>query len=66
MTLRSVPIDSITEDHLRSLIADRVAELRFIEYKRELPGRSNGEKRESSLPTSAPSPTRRAATSSTG
>jgi hypothetical protein len=46
MTLRSVPIDSITEDHLQSLIDDQVAELRIIEYKRELPGRSDGEKRE--------------------
>jgi hypothetical protein len=46
MTLRSVPIDSITEDHLRSLIDNQVAELRTIEYKRELPGRSDGEKRE--------------------
>ena len=35
MTLMSVPIDSITEDHLRSLIDDQVAELRIIEYKRD-------------------------------
>ena len=33
MTLMSLPIDSITEDHLRSLIDDQVAELRIIEYK---------------------------------
>jgi hypothetical protein len=42
----SVPIDSITEDHLRSLIEDQEMELRVIEYKQELPGRSNGAKRE--------------------
>ena len=46
MTLMSVPIDSITEDHLRSLIEDQVAELRIIECKRELPGTSAEEKRE--------------------
>jgi Putative DNA-binding domain len=46
MTLMSVPIDSITEDHLRSLIDNQVAELRIIEYKRELPGTSHEEKRE--------------------
>lgn len=46
MTLGSVPIDSITEDHLRSLIDDQVAELRFVEYKRELPGTSDRDKKE--------------------
>src|SRR5215208_225751 len=46
MTLMSVPIDSITEGHLRSLIENQVMELRLIEYKRELPGRSDGEKKE--------------------
>src|SRR5215216_2691561 len=46
MTLMSVPIDSITEDHLRSLIEDWVMELRLIEYKRELPGSSDGDKKE--------------------
>jgi len=46
MTLMSVPIDSITEDRLRSLIEDQEMELRVIEYKQELPGRSNGAKRE--------------------
>jgi predicted HTH transcriptional regulator len=46
MTLMSVPIDSITEDHLRSLIENQVMELRVIEYKRELPGRSDGDKKE--------------------
>src|SRR5215213_11170147 len=46
MTLMSVPIDSITEDHLQSLIDDQVAELRIIEYKRKVPGTSHEEKRE--------------------
>jgi hypothetical protein len=46
MTLRSVPIDSITEDHLQALIDNQVAELRAIEYKRELPGKTDGPKKE--------------------
>jgi hypothetical protein len=46
MTLMSVPIDSITEDHLRSLIEDQVMELRVIEYKQELPGKRPEDKRE--------------------
>jgi hypothetical protein len=46
MTLMSVPIDSITEDLLRSLIEDQVMELRVIEYKQELPGKRPEDKRE--------------------
>jgi hypothetical protein len=46
MTLMSVPIDSITEDHLRTLIEDEVMELRVIEYKQELPGKRDEDKRE--------------------
>jgi hypothetical protein len=46
MTLTSVPIDSITEDHLRSLIEDQAMELRVIEYKQELPGKRPEDKRE--------------------
>jgi Schlafen, AlbA_2 len=46
MTLMSVPIDSITEDHLRSLIENQVIELRVIEYKQELPGKRPEDKRE--------------------
>jgi hypothetical protein len=46
MTLMSVPIDSITENHLRALIEDQVIELRVIEYKQELPGRSDGDKKQ--------------------
>jgi hypothetical protein len=46
MTLMSVPIDSITEDHLRSLIEDQVMELRVIEYKQELPGTQPDDKKE--------------------
>jgi len=45
MTLMSIPIDSITEDHLRSLIEDQVMELRVIEYKQELPGKRPEDKR---------------------
>jgi hypothetical protein len=46
MTLMSVPIDSITADDLRDLIEDQVMELRVIDYKQELPGRSDEDKRE--------------------
>ena len=46
MTLLSVPISSITEAHLRSLIEDQAMELRVIEYKRELPGNTDGDKKE--------------------
>jgi hypothetical protein len=46
MTLMSVPIDSITEDHLWSLIEDQAMELRVIEYKQELPGKRPEDKRE--------------------
>jgi hypothetical protein len=46
MTLMSVPIDSITEDHLRSLIENQAMELRLIEYKQELPGKRPEDKRE--------------------
>jgi Putative DNA-binding domain len=46
MTLMSVPIDSIAEDHLRSLIEDQAMELRVIEYKQELPGKRPEDKRE--------------------
>src|SRR5215210_6250383 len=46
MSLMAVPIDSITADHLQLLMDNQVAELRVIEYKRELPGRSDGDKKE--------------------
>ena len=46
MTLMSVPIELITEYHLRSLVDNQVRELRLIEYKRELPGRSERDKKE--------------------
>jgi hypothetical protein len=46
MTLMSVPIDSMTEDHLRSLIDDQERELRVIDYKRELPGKKDEDKKE--------------------
>jgi hypothetical protein len=39
-------LDDITEDDLRALISNGVAEGRTIEYKRELPGNSDGEKKE--------------------
>jgi predicted HTH transcriptional regulator len=45
VTLRSVPVETVTRDHLRSLVDDGVAELRSIEYKQELPGNSDQDKR---------------------
>jgi hypothetical protein len=41
-----LPIDKITEDSLKALISNGVAESRTIEYKVELPGGSDEEKRE--------------------
>ncbi len=46
MNLRSVPIEAVTKDHLRSLVEEGVAELRSIEYKRELPGEDYEDKKE--------------------
>ena len=46
MTLRAILIDSITEDHLQSLIDDEERELRVTDYKRTLPGRTEGDKKE--------------------
>jgi Putative DNA-binding domain len=40
------PLEEITEDDLRRLITDRVEENRQLEYKRELPGTGEGDKRE--------------------
>jgi hypothetical protein len=39
-------LEEITEDDLRRLIVDGVEENRHLEYKRELPGTSEGDKRE--------------------
>jgi Schlafen, AlbA_2 len=40
------PLDEITEGDLQRLITDRIEENRQLEYKRELPSTSEGEKRE--------------------
>jgi predicted HTH transcriptional regulator len=40
------PLDHITEADLQALISDAVPEGRTIEYKRALPGNSDGEKKE--------------------
>lgn len=45
MSLQSVPIDQITESHLQSLLDGGVVEDRHVEYKRDLPGRSEEPKR---------------------
>ena len=46
MTLRGVPLDSVTEAHLRALVSAGVAEGREIEFKLELPGGSDADKKE--------------------
>lgn len=46
MSLRGLPLDSVAEGHLRALVSAGVAEGREIEFKRELPGRSDAEGRE--------------------
>ncbi len=46
MTLDLVPIQDVNRDHLASLVEDGVAELRSVDYKRELPGRSDSARRE--------------------
>lgn len=40
------PIESITADDLEALVANEVAEGRLFEIKRQLPGRSDGDRRE--------------------
>lgn len=40
-------LSEVVEDDLRSLISNGVNEGRMIEYKRELPGNSDGDKKES-------------------
>ncbi len=40
------PLDAISEDDLLALISNGVREGRAIDYKRELPGNSDGEKKE--------------------
>jgi predicted HTH transcriptional regulator len=40
------PFEAITEDDLLALIANAVSEGRTIDYKRELPGNSDSEKKE--------------------
>jgi Schlafen, AlbA_2 len=42
----SKPLDEITQGDLQRLIEDRVVESRQLEYKRELPGTGEGEKKE--------------------
>lgn len=46
MTLRGIGPDSVSESHLRALVSARAAEGREIEYKRELPGRTDGDGKE--------------------
>jgi predicted HTH transcriptional regulator len=46
MTLWSVPIDEVSDTHLRGLVDNEVAELRAIEYKRDLPGPTSDDKKE--------------------
>lgn len=46
MSLRGKPVDKIDESDLQSLIEHKVRELKHIEYKRHLPGRTDPEKLE--------------------
>ena len=46
MTLRGVPLDSVTEARLRALVSAGVAEGREIDFKRELPGGSDADRKE--------------------
>jgi len=46
MALLEHPIESISEAALNGLIATAVGESKYIEYKRELPGRTDGDKKE--------------------
>ena len=46
MTLRGVPLDSVTEAHLGALVSAGVAEGREIDFKLELPGGSEADKKE--------------------
>ena len=40
------PLEQIAADHLPALITNAVSEGRTIDYKRELPGNSDGDKKE--------------------
>jgi len=46
MPLRRERLDSITEGHLQALISNNVCERKALEYKTELPGNSDADKRE--------------------
>ncbi len=46
MSLMHIPLNSITEQDLRVLVDNKVAETKFIEYKERLPGNSDGDKKE--------------------
>jgi hypothetical protein len=42
----SKPLDAIAESDIQSLVDNKVAEAKIIEYKSVLPGASDGDKRE--------------------
>jgi hypothetical protein len=46
MALINIPLDEITEDHLRRLIATQAAESLHVEYKRETYGANDDQRRE--------------------
>lgn len=46
MALEAIPIEKISEDHLRGLLEDEVPEGRGIDYKLALPGNSADDKKE--------------------
>ena len=46
MALFGVPFDIMDESHIQNLLTSQVAESKIIEYKRELPGNSDSNKKE--------------------
>lgn len=46
MSIFNIPLESLTKENLQSLIDNQVAESQFIEYKLELPGNSDSDKKE--------------------
>ena len=47
------PLDAITDDDLLALISNKVSEGRTIDYKRELPGNTDSDKKEFLADTSS-------------
>jgi hypothetical protein len=46
MPLDAIPADSLSEEHLQRLVADKEQESKTIEFKQELPGNSDADRKE--------------------